>query len=105
LEDEIEDKEEEEIKEEITTENIDRSYAMTIHKSQGSEWKHIILFLGNNSNNSQPNSFLTRNLFYTGITRARETVTILTKSLQSVNNIIKNDANFGNDALIKLLRN
>lgn len=49
------------------------AYACTIHKSQGSEWKSVIMPL------SQvfPSSMLTRNLIYTGITRAKKQVTII----------------------------
>ena len=97
---------EEEEKIEVSTYYIDRSYALTIHKSQGSEWNHILLYMGNGYNGNQigNSSFLTRNLLYTGITRARETVTILSNNIYSVNKYIKNETNFGNDALLKLLR-
>ncbi len=107
LEDEInEDGKVDEEKIEVSTFYLDRSFALTIHKSQGSEWKHILLYLGNDYNlsGSGNNSFLTRNLFYTGITRARETVTILSNNIYSVNKYIKNETNFGNDGLLKLLR-
>lgn len=46
-------------------------YAMTVHKSQGSEFDRIILVL---SDRESP--VLTRELIYTGITRARREVTI-----------------------------
>lgn len=41
------------------------SYAMTIHKSQGSEWDNIILYLPKSS------SFTSRNMIYTALTRAK----------------------------------
>jgi len=46
-------------------------YAMTIHKSQGSEFNEVILVLP-----EQESPVVTRELFYTGITRARENVTV-----------------------------
>ena len=46
-------------------------YAMTVHKSQGSEFDHVILFLP-----EKDYPLLTRELIYTGLTRARETVSI-----------------------------
>jgi exodeoxyribonuclease V alpha subunit len=46
-------------------------YAMTIHKSQGSEFDHVFILLP-----SQVSPVLTRELIYTGITRARQSVTI-----------------------------
>ena len=47
-------------------------YALTIHKSQGSEFDHVLLVLP-----EQMNPVLTRQLFYTGLTRARKSVRIL----------------------------
>lgn len=46
-------------------------YAMTVHKSQGSEFDHIILLLP-----GKDYPLLTRELIYTGLTRARQTVSI-----------------------------
>ncbi len=47
-------------------------YAMTIHKSQGSEFKHVIVML------PDPSSPLaTRELLYTAVTRASERLTII----------------------------
>ena len=46
-------------------------YAMTVHKSQGSEFDHIILLLP-----EKDYPLLTRELIYTGLTRARQTVSI-----------------------------
>jgi exodeoxyribonuclease V alpha subunit len=45
----------------------DTAWAMTVHKSQGSEFTHTLLLLP-----PQVNPLLTRELLYTGITRARE---------------------------------
>ncbi|WP_114240120.1 exodeoxyribonuclease V subunit alpha [Dyella sp. C9] len=47
-------------------------YAMTVHKSQGSEFDHAALVLPD-----QPSAVLTRELLYTGITRARRQFTLL----------------------------
>lgn len=47
-------------------------YAMTIHKSQGSEFDRILMLLPNHYS-----PVLTRELIYTGITRARQTVHIV----------------------------
>jgi exodeoxyribonuclease V alpha subunit len=46
-------------------------YAMTVHKSQGSEFDRVIMILP-----SRDSAILTRELIYTGITRARTTVEI-----------------------------
>ncbi len=46
-------------------------YAMTVHKSQGSEFDHLVLILPD-----RPSPVVTRELVYTGLTRAREQVTL-----------------------------
>ena len=51
---------------------LELAYAVTIHKSQGSEYPAVILPLL-----SGPRMLFNRNLLYTGITRARSCVTIL----------------------------
>jgi exodeoxyribonuclease V alpha subunit len=48
-------------------------FAMTVHKSQGSEFGDVILVLP-----PYPSRALTRELVYTGITRARRRVTLIT---------------------------
>lgn len=47
------------------------AYAMTVHKSQGSEFNDVLLVL-----TDQESRLLTRELLYTGVTRARDTVSI-----------------------------
>ena len=47
------------------------AFAMTVHKSQGSEFQRVLLILPENDS-----PLLTRELLYTGLTRAREHVTI-----------------------------
>lgn len=47
-------------------------YAMTVHKSQGSEFERVMFLLPD-----RDVPVLTRELIYTGITRARKTVTLL----------------------------
>jgi exodeoxyribonuclease V alpha subunit len=51
---------------------IDTVYAMTVHKSQGSEFEHVALALP-----PEPSPVLTRELVYTGVTRARRHFTLL----------------------------
>lgn len=56
-------------------EELELSYAITIHKSQGSEYPAVILPLL-----AGPRLLFNRNLLYTAITRARSCVTILGSS-------------------------
>lgn len=51
---------------------VDTVYAMTVHKSQGSEFEHTALALP-----PDPSPVLTRELVYTGVTRARSSFTLL----------------------------
>jgi exodeoxyribonuclease V alpha subunit len=50
---------------------VETVYALTVHKSQGSEFEHVILVLP-----PAINPILTRELIYTGITRARSRFTL-----------------------------
>jgi exodeoxyribonuclease V alpha subunit len=47
------------------------AYALTVHKSQGSEFDEVLLLLGD-----RPAPVLTRELLYTGVTRARRRVEV-----------------------------
>ncbi len=47
------------------------AYAMTVHKSQGSEFDHVVLVLPD-----RKMALLTRELIYTAVTRAKQSVTI-----------------------------
>lgn len=59
----------------IQLDEIELAYAITIHKSQGSEYPAVILPLL-----AGPKMLFNRNLLYTGVTRARKCVTILGSS-------------------------
>jgi len=56
--------------------NFYLGYAITIHKSQGSEWDYVAVCLPNVGQGD----FLNRNLLYTAITRAKKEVVIFTIS-------------------------
>ena len=59
----------------VQLDEIELAYAITIHKSQGSEYPAVILPLL-----SGPRMLFNRNLLYTAVTRARKCVTILGSS-------------------------
>ncbi len=53
-------------------ERVETAFAMTVHKSQGSEFGHVALVLP-----PEDGPLLTRELVYTGLTRARERFTLV----------------------------
>ena len=53
--------------------SVETAFAMTVHKSQGSEFDHTVLVLPRDAGR-----VLTRELVYTGITRARSAFTLVT---------------------------
>jgi exodeoxyribonuclease V alpha subunit len=58
------------IKETFTKENLSRldlAYALTVHKSQGGQYRVVIMILPD-----KPSTFLQRRVVYTGVTRAKE---------------------------------
>lgn len=64
---------------------LELAYAITIHKSQGSEYPAVIIPLL-----SGPRQLMNRNLLYTGVTRARKCVTILGSS-NTLEEMIRNE--------------
>lgn len=51
---------------------VESVFAMTVHKSQGSEFKHVCMVLPDT-----PVAVLTRELLYTGVTRAKDRLTLV----------------------------
>lgn len=71
-----------------TINNFQLAYCSTIHKLQGSEYKYIVLII------SQDSMFLDSRLLYTGITRGKQTVILLsnkaiTTKVVNRNNLLK----------------
>jgi exodeoxyribonuclease V alpha subunit len=66
-------------------ENLDLAYCLSVHKSQGSEFPCVIMpvFGG-------PPMLLTRNLFYTAMTRARQLVVLVGRD-ETVRQMVQND--------------
>ena len=58
--------------------HVETAFALTVHKSQGSEFEHAALVLP-----QAPSRVLTRELVYTGITRARKALTLVTGRRQA----------------------
>ena len=64
---------------------LELSYAITIHKSQGSEYPAVVLPLF-----SGPRILMNRNLLYTAVTRAKRCVVIVGNG-RLVENMIQNN--------------
>ena len=62
---------------------LDLAYAITVHKSQGSEFDKTVFFVN-------PSQITTRNLLYTGLTRAKSKILIIAPSETSVLDAINN---------------
>ncbi len=56
----------------VRLEDLESVHAMTIHKSQGSQWDHVVVVLP-----ATPSRIVTRELLYTAVTRAAERVTVI----------------------------
>lgn len=66
-------------------EELEHAYAITIHKSQGSEFPLVVMPITNG-----PPMLYTRNLLYTGVTRAKKLLIILGKE-SILNYMIQNN--------------
>ena len=66
-------------------EEIEHAYAVTVHKSQGSEYPAVIIPVFD-----APPTLLTRNMLYTAVTRAKKLV-ILTGRAKKVEQMVKTE--------------
>ena len=57
----------------IPVDAFDNAFGITIHKSQGSEYNHVLIFLPQKAGHP----LLTNQIIYTAVTRAKESVTIV----------------------------
>lgn len=64
---------------------VETVFAMTVHKSQGSEFGHVALMLPNPSHAP----VLSRELVYTGITRARHRLTVIGENVDAISSTIE----------------
>jgi exodeoxyribonuclease V alpha subunit len=74
---------------------LELAYAMTVHKSQGSEFPVVIMpmFMG-------PPLLMNKNLFYTGITRAKKMV-VLVGASKAVNFMVTNNRSYERYSALK----
>ena len=67
--------------------DVETAFAMTVHKSQGSEFAHTVLVLP-----AEAGMVTSRELIYTGITRAQSALTLVSKSASALSNGIAQSA-------------
>lgn len=79
-------------------EQLNLAYAMTIHKSQGSEYNTIITLL-----TAFHRNFVVRNIPYTAITRAKEKVYFFTDSDDTIKKAIENNSMEDRHTLLSFL--
>lgn len=79
----------------VTSEELELAYAITVHKSQGSEFPVVVMPII-----SGPPMLYTRNLLYTGVTRAKELLIILGDSKVVYQMINNNDTKKRNTGLL-----
>ena len=60
---------EDEKNENFSMKSVSPSSAITVHRSQGSEWDHVFIYIPQNTR-----SFVTKNLLYTAVTRGKQKV-------------------------------
>jgi len=79
--DDVMDGDEGDIDDERTVKRIIHAYAMTVDKSQGSEWDFEIFFVPE----FNTGSFLNKNRIYTALTRAKRAVWVVVSDIDSMN--------------------
>lgn len=69
--------------------SFENAFAMTIHKSQGSEYDNVFIPI---ESKDEKDEFLTKELIYTGVTRAKKSFIILS-NIKTLNYMCKNKIN------------
>ena len=90
---------------EITTKYITPSYCITCHKSQGSEWDHVVIYIPTREVSIfEGDSFIDSSMIYTSITRAKKSVVII-GDVSYINEIINIPIQFKADVLYSIIDN
>ena len=74
--------------------NLTHAYAISIHKSQGSEFSHVIMPISYDYRNMMYNK-----LIYTGVSRAKETLTLIGDKDVFINGVSNNSSHYRNSSL------
>ena len=75
---------------------LELAYAVTVHKAQGGEAKHVVLALS-----PVHGRMLTRRLLYTGLTRAKELLVVVAPGGNNGSSYYNGSSSNGNDPLVK----
>ena len=78
-------------------EDLEHAYAITVHKSQGSEFEIVVIPLLDG-----PPKLFYRNLLYTAVTRAKRII-VLVGSEKTIRGMVENNVNFGRYTGLKYL--
>lgn len=73
------------------------SFCITVHKSQGSEWNHVVIYLKNFT------SFISNNLLYTALSRAKKKIYVI-GTLDIMNKAIQNNIEDRHDNIAKRIK-
>lgn len=85
----------------LSTNLIELGWAISVDKSQGSQWRSVIFYF---SEKSGPTGFINWKRFYTAISRAEETLIVIAPHLDRVYSAIRTDPSKRFDNLRKRLR-
>ena len=73
----------------IVFEDVETAYAMTIHKSQGSEFEHVVLLFPD----TRDSPIMSRELIYTGVTRARKYLSVICSDRKNLAEAVRRQIN------------
>ena len=86
-------------KKERSVANLVHAYACSIDKSQGSEWKFVIIYVAR----FNKSAFLCRNRFYTAMSRARLAEYIISPNLELLKEVVVQKSGYRHENLTKRL--
>ena len=81
----------------LSTDDLIKSYVITIHKSEGSEYKAVVVFLPKGCSR-----FVTRNMLYTAMSRAKENLVVI-GNIKDVRTIVYNEVGDLFDGLAEMI--
>jgi exodeoxyribonuclease V alpha subunit len=100
----LEDVEEDSKTDQLYTEYLSHSFSVSIHKSQGSEYDYVILYIPEDKSFS---SFLNINLLYTAITRTKRSIWVISSktTLEKISTTMQPTRFDGLSGLLRTMKN